>query len=297
VAGGLSPRPGRTCSPCRTDRLRLLTAGAVSLGIHLLVLTLPAPGEGETPAREIRRMPPAMTVTLAPAAEPDSQRELSRLSGLSSGNPAETVLPPEPAKPRNPAAAAAPVLLREHVPEVPEEPEQEALPERLPVPPPYSLPGPSPAASSREASGANPLSGAAEVPRPAPPATGSPSPEPSGNADPQPSGTVSGGPAEVPGDAGSANPSGTVPFSSLVPRRTLPLPPYPEAARRLGYQGRVTLEFTVTPEGRVENLRTVEVEAPEILVEECLRTVRRWRFRPAGEAAVTRKTFVFLLEN
>ena len=299
MAGGLSPRPGRTCRLCRTDRRRLLTAGAVSLGIHLLVLTLPAPGEGENPAREIRRMPPAMTVTLAPAAEPGRRRELPRLSGLSSGNPAETVLPPEPAEPRNPAAAAetAPELLPEHVPEVLEEPEQEALPESFPVPPPFSLAGPSPEAFSREASGANPLSGAAEVPEPESSVSGSPPPEPSVTADPQPSGAVSRGPSEVPGDAGSSDPPGTVPFSSLVPRRTLPLPPYPEAARRLGYQGRVTLEFTVTPEGRVENIRTVEVEAPEILVEECLRTVRRWRFRPAGEAAVTRKTFVFLLEN
>jgi len=296
VAGGLTSRP---CRSCRTDRRRLIFAGAVSLGLHLLVLTLPAPADGDSPARETRRRLPGLSVTLSPSPEPDLRREASRTSDPAPGTPAGAVPQPEPAELRETAGAGetAPESLPEEVPEAVAAPVQEALPESLPVSPPYSLPGPSPAADSPEAFGGNPLPGAAEVSRPAPPASGNPPPELSGPAERPTSGAAASGTAEVPEFSESADPPGTVSFSSLVPRRTLPLPPYPEAARRLGYQGRVTLEFTVTPEGRVENIRTVEREAPEILVEGCLRTVRRWRFRPSGEAALTRKTFVFLLEN
>ena len=60
-------------------------------------------------------------------------------------------------------------------------------------------------------------------------------------------------------------------------------PDYPQRALRAGIEGEVTLRFTITPEGRVDNLRVTAAEPPGVFEREARRAVRRWRFEPRRE--------------
>ena len=94
--------------------------------------------------------------------------------------------------------------------------------------------------------------------------------------------------------------SNLVSLDSLTPRGSLAVPGYPSRAKRLGYQGRVVLELTISDRGRVTGVEVIResTDAPEMLIESCRTTVlRRWRFHPPGEEVVTRKTFRFRLNS
>jgi TonB family protein len=58
-----------------------------------------------------------------------------------------------------------------------------------------------------------------------------------------------------------------------------PSPAYPEEARRNGVQGTVVARIVVETGGRVGQVEILS--GPEELHDTVLRTLRRWRFRPA----------------
>jgi len=60
-----------------------------------------------------------------------------------------------------------------------------------------------------------------------------------------------------------------------------PKPPYPEIARRRGYEGTVRLEVEVSASGGVEKVRVQKSSGYETLDRSALETVRDWRFIPA----------------
>ena len=76
-----------------------------------------------------------------------------------------------------------------------------------------------------------------------------------------------------------------------------PAPRYPQAAQRAGATGSVQVEFTVTRDGSVDNVRVVSSDAPRQyqreLEREATAAVKRWRFQPVAEATTTRRTISF----
>ncbi|MGK9065805.1 energy transducer TonB [Stutzerimonas chloritidismutans] len=79
-------------------------------------------------------------------------------------------------------------------------------------------------------------------------------------------------------------------------------PEYPYRARQRGIEGHIKLAFTITPAGRVENIRVVEASPPNVFDREARRAAARWRFAPRTEngAAVAReavKTLHFRLQG
>ncbi|MDY0206545.1 MAG: energy transducer TonB [Pseudomonas sp.] len=80
------------------------------------------------------------------------------------------------------------------------------------------------------------------------------------------------------------------------------LPVYPDNARRRGIEGYVKLAFTITPDGKVENVRVVESSPANVFDREARRAAVRWRFSPRNEGgrSVAReavKTLQFRLEK
>jgi protein TonB len=61
-----------------------------------------------------------------------------------------------------------------------------------------------------------------------------------------------------------------------------PPPAYPRAARRRGLEGRVTLQVHIDRYGRVQQVAVQISSGHPILDRAAIRTVRRWRFAPAG---------------
>ena len=76
-----------------------------------------------------------------------------------------------------------------------------------------------------------------------------------------------------------------------------PGPRYPQAAQRAGATGSVQVEFTVSGDGSVGNVRVVGSDAPRQYQREFEReataAVKRWRFQPVAEATTTRRTISF----
>jgi protein TonB len=119
-------------------------------------------------------------------------------------------------------------------------------------------------------------------------------------------------PSRQGGEAGAAPrqplfqlPASTDPVSRTVEPPTRPVPPppaaaaaskdappvlrsggpprYPEALRRAGITGRVAVEYTVTPEGRVTGATVIESSHPEF-DQSALEAVARWLYTPAMKA-------------
>lgn len=61
------------------------------------------------------------------------------------------------------------------------------------------------------------------------------------------------------------------------------LPVYPDSARRRGIEGYVKLAFTITPDGKVENIRVLESLPANVFDREARRAAVRWRFSPRSE--------------
>jgi len=81
-----------------------------------------------------------------------------------------------------------------------------------------------------------------------------------------------------------------------------PPPKYPRIARRRGWQGRVLLRVSVSPEGYSEAVAVQSSSGYEELDEAAIEAVRKWRFNPAkrGDTAVIGSAIVpiyFTLEN
>lgn len=65
------------------------------------------------------------------------------------------------------------------------------------------------------------------------------------------------------------------------PHADNPAPDYPAEAKRLGLQGDVLLQVTVSPEGRPTDVAVLESSGWALLDDAAIETVRRWRFDPA----------------
>jgi protein TonB len=59
-----------------------------------------------------------------------------------------------------------------------------------------------------------------------------------------------------------------------------PEPRYPPRALRAGIEGVVTVEFIVTPEGGVRDVKVVKAEPPGVFDEATIQGVTKWKFQP-----------------
>lgn len=71
-------------------------------------------------------------------------------------------------------------------------------------------------------------------------------------------------------------------------------PVYPSAAKRQGQEGRVVVQFTVDERGNVVDARVTGPSPYQLLNEEALRTIRRFKARP-GVRATTSQPIIFQL--
>lgn len=101
--------------------------------------------------------------------------------------------------------------------------------------------------------------------------------------------------ATQPAAASSRPASGSSPLRAL----SQPGPRYPQQAQRAGVSGNVQVEFTVTPDGSVSDVRVLDSDAPRAyqrdFEREALAAVKRWRFAPPDAPVTTRRTISFQL--
>ena len=96
-------------------------------------------------------------------------------------------------------------------------------------------------------------------------------------------------------------PAGPSTSEEVTPLQDIP-PNYPQRALAAGIEGEVTLAFTITPDGRVDNLRVTEAKPRGVFEREARRAANRWRFAPRREngqpvAREATKTLYFRLEG
>ncbi len=70
-----------------------------------------------------------------------------------------------------------------------------------------------------------------------------------------------------------------VQFREMLPQRLI-TPPYPEAALAQGLEGHVTVKFTVTEQGAVQDIVIEESEPPGVFDAQALRAAQQLRFDP-----------------
>lgn len=105
----------------------------------------------------------------------------------------------------------------------------------------------------------------------------------------------------APAAATDSAPSAANDDSEVIPLNQV-LPIYPDSARRRGIEGYVKLAFTITADGKVENVRVIEASPENVFNREARRAAVRWRFAPRREGGqlVEReavKTLQFRLEK
>lgn len=105
-------------------------------------------------------------------------------------------------------------------------------------------------------------------------------------------------PAPVSAPAMNAEPSLS---EEVTPLNDVP-PNYPQRALAAGIEGEVSLAFTITAEGRVDNLRVTHAEPKGVFDREARRAASRWRFAPRREngqpvAREATKTLYFKLDG
>lgn len=93
--------------------------------------------------------------------------------------------------------------------------------------------------------------------------------------------------------SGSASGSGMNQAARLAAGR-MPPPSYPSEARRKGQSGTVLVEFTVDASGRVISAYAKNPSPWQLLNNEAVRTVRRWKF-PPGTVMKLQRPIVFQL--
>jgi len=108
-------------------------------------------------------------------------------------------------------------------------------------------------------------------------------------------------PAESAAPAAEPPPAGPATSEEVTPLVDIP-PNYPPRALAAGIEGEVTLAFTITAEGRVENLRVTDAKPRGVFEREARRAAGRWRFAPRREngqpvAREATKTLYFRLEG
>lgn len=113
--------------------------------------------------------------------------------------------------------------------------------------------------------------------------------------------TAQAAPAAPSAPAASAAQSAPSNDAEVIPLNDV-MPIYPDSARRRGIEGYVKLAFTITHEGKVENVRVVESSPENVFDREARKAAVRWRFSPRTEdgRSVAReavKTLQFRLEK
>lgn len=186
--------------------------------------------------------PPQVIVEVVTLSEPEPPQPLA------------IPAPPAETPPAMPEPEAAPPAEPEVQPE-PEPPPPPPKPEPKPEPKPKPKPRPRPEAKQTPS-------------REAPTQTAMHSPALS--APGLPVGPASGTDAEI-----FEPPRGYVGYMNN------PRPPYPESARRRGWEGLVLLTVSVRADGLVEEVRLKTSSGYSMLDERALETVRGWRFSPA----------------
>ncbi len=73
-------------------------------------------------------------------------------------------------------------------------------------------------------------------------------------------------------------------------------PDYPEEARLLGIEGTVTLEITLSPQGKVISLKSLEPKAHPILEKAAQDQVQTWQFSASDQSSVHVLLIKFELE-
>lgn len=63
--------------------------------------------------------------------------------------------------------------------------------------------------------------------------------------------------------------------------KTKTSPTYPDLARRMNVSGKVKIELTITPDGRVRSTRVIG--GHPLLVQACQDSVKEWRYMPGPE--------------
>lgn len=106
-------------------------------------------------------------------------------------------------------------------------------------------------------------------------------------------------PQQQPAAQPAAQPARPAATASQLRALSQPGPRYPQAAQRAGISGNVQLEFTVAPDGSVDDVRVLSSDAPRQyqrdFEREAIAAVKRWRFAPPDAAVTTRRTISFQL--
>lgn len=89
--------------------------------------------------------------------------------------------------------------------------------------------------------------------------------------------------AAAPAASSAAGPSGPPAQDSEVVPLNQVIPEYPRHALQRGIEGHVRLLFTITRDGRVENIRIAEAKPRNVFEREARRAAARWRFAPRTE--------------
>ncbi|MCG3200862.1 MAG: hypothetical protein NFCOHLIN_00724 [Gammaproteobacteria bacterium] len=103
----------------------------------------------------------------------------------------------------------------------------------------------------------------------------------------KPAPAPSGGGKPGPEAAGSDEPV----FDRALVAISKPDPKYPPRALRAGIEGVVTIEFIVTPDGKVRDPRIIRANPPDIFDDAAKEGVLRWKFKPkvVDGKAITRR--------
>ena len=68
-------------------------------------------------------------------------------------------------------------------------------------------------------------------------------------------------------------------------------PQYPAEAARNGTEGFVEVEFTVTPDGKVDSVSVVNARPSRVFEAAAVRAVKQWEFAPGGGRGKVRLDF------
>ena len=94
----------------------------------------------------------------------------------------------------------------------------------------------------------------------------------------------------------AANETGSVAATQLLPLHTVQ-PAYPSSAMVAGVEGKVQLEFSVTPDGLVTDIKTINASPPGVFDASAQAALREWRFDPKGASGRHSLNFAFTLHN
>lgn len=246
-------------------------SSALAVALHLgivagLIWLMPAPSELNLGQGELPKAMQVSVVQLAKKPEPVQQ-------------PPAAAPDPQPAPPQPQVEPPKP-----EPPKPRPKPAEKALPKVAPKPKPKPTPQPDPE-PAEEARSATPTP--STPPPPAAPVSGQTT------AGAQSAPTAAQGPAGLP--------TGSLNDSDIKPLR-MDSPSYPPMAQRRGIEGHVKVLFTITAEGRIEDIQVLESWPPRLFDSAVSQAMAKWRFEPrvSGGRIVARqatKVFFFKLEG